>query len=108
MTDLEKISVVWSEIQKHKELTLQQLKEAIKQRKPEILEELEDILIHLHKLYMIDYDGTNIKIPQLIDPDILTIPCLGCDKIKTCKPGSKNNPFRCEKFVKWFIKKFTE
>ena len=108
MTGLDEISIIWSEIRKRGQITKEELKDILSSKKPELVNKLDEILMHLYKLYMIDYDGNTIKIPTLIDPEILRIPCLGCEKLKTCKPGSKNNPFRCEKFVKWFIKKFVE
>ena len=108
MVDLDEVRVVWSEIRKHGSMTVQQLKEIIQQKKPELIEKLNEVLFHLHKLYMIDYDGETIKVTTIIDPEILQIPCIGCEKLKTCRPGSKTQPFRCDKFVKWFIKHFTE
>ncbi len=108
MIDLNSISLVWGEILKLGQATLDELRERVEKKSPDVAKNLEEILLHLHKLYMVDFDGYNVTIPEIIDPEIMEIPCLGCEKLKTCKPGSRNNPFRCEKFVKWFIQKFAE
>jgi len=108
MIDLKSLGVIWGVIKKRGNVTVEELKNILVEENPQLIEKLEDMLLHLYKLYMIDYDGKNITAITIIDEEIAEVPCFGCSKVKTCKPGSKNNPFRCDKFVKWFIKKFTE
>ncbi len=108
MISLDDIRIVWSEIKKHNTITVQQLRENLQQKNPEILDKLANILLHLHKLCMIDYDGDKVKVTTIIDQEILQMPCMGCERLKTCRPGSKTQPFKCDKFVKWFMKHFVE
>ncbi len=108
MEELKRLGILWGEIRKHRCLTVDRLRKILSEKAPELLDGLEDMLMRLHALYMIDYDGKNIKPSTILDPEIAEMPCIGCEKLKTCKPGSRNNPLRCEKFVRWFVKKFAE
>ncbi|MEX0568709.1 MAG: hypothetical protein Q6363_006060 [Candidatus Njordarchaeota archaeon] len=108
MIELRDLGIVWRLIKKHEEISINDLKAEIEKIDPSLVQTLDNILLRLHELYLVDYTGESVKVSKIISREIIKMPCLGCEKLKTCRPGSKNNPFRCEKFVRWFIEEFVE
>lgn len=108
MKDLRDLSVIWRLIKKYGEISVNDLRAEVERTDPSLVDALENILVRLHELYLVDYTGESVRISKIISDDVLSIPCLGCDKLRTCRPGSRNNPFRCEKFVRWFVNEFME
>lgn len=109
MITLGTLGKVWGIILSKGEITLEELENELKNRGEEnIAKELKDILLILYSLYLIDYVEDKIVVASILSDDILDMPCLRCDKVRVCRIGAKNNPFRCEEFVKWFVKHMTE
>jgi len=106
--DLKKLGVVWGEILRHREISLEALKEAVANRDPASSKVVDDVIKELYALGLIDYEGDKIVVSDIIPDDILEMPCIHCDKLPTCRLGARNDPFKCEKFVEWFINRFSE
>ena len=108
MAGFNELSIVWSEIQKYGKIRYKKLEEEIGKKNPALASKLKDILSELYEMYLIDYEHDEIVRMDILNPAIFGMPCSRCEKIKICRINARNDPFKCEKFVKWFLTNFTE
>ncbi|MCR8433059.1 MAG: hypothetical protein NDP13_02305 [Crenarchaeota archaeon] len=106
--EIRRIGAIWKEILEKGKISLEELKTVISKEHPEILKYFDEIIEKLFVLGFIKYDGEDIALDNTMPDDLVEMPCIRCTKVSTCKVGAKNDPLKCESFVEWFIKKFSE
>jgi len=108
LKELRSLGIVWGVIVERKKVSLEELRAAVAERDPKILESIDEIVEELYTLGLIDYEDNNIVLSNVVPDNMVEMPCIRCDRLSTCRIGARSDPFKCEKFVEWFIKNFSE
>lgn len=106
--EIKKIGNIWRRILERDKISVEELRSIVGKEAPEALKSFDEIIEKLFMLGFIEYDGESVAPSTIIPNELVDMPCIRCIRVSTCKVGAKNDPLKCENFVDWFIRKFSE